>query len=63
MNLYLDEGLHRDFACHLHNEHLVIKVPVERITQIIKDTLDIGERIQYGIVTGKSHRNECQINV
>jgi len=36
-----DEGLHRDFACHLHNEHLVNKVPVERITQIIKEALDI----------------------
>jgi len=30
-----DEGLHRDFACHLHNNHLINKVPVERITQII----------------------------
>ena len=37
----LDEGLHRDFACHLHNNHLVNKVPVERITQIITEALDI----------------------
>ena len=36
-----DEGLHRDFACHLHNNHLVNKVPVERITQIITEALDI----------------------
>ena len=36
-----DEGLHRDFACHLHNTHLVNKVPVERITQIIVEALDI----------------------
>jgi len=36
-----DEGLHRDFACHLHNNHLVNKVPVERITQIISEALDI----------------------
>lgn len=36
-----DEGLHRDFACHLHNNHLVNKVPVERITQIIVEALDI----------------------
>lgn len=36
-----DEGLHRDFACHLHNTHLVNKVPVERITQIIAEALDI----------------------
>ena len=36
-----DEGLHRDFACHLHNEHLINKVPVERITQIIVEALDI----------------------
>ena len=36
-----DEGLHRDFACHLHNTHLVNKVPVERITQILVEALDI----------------------
>ena len=36
-----DEGLHRDFACHLHNTHLENKVPVERITQIIAEALDI----------------------
>lgn len=36
-----DEGLHCDFACHLHNNHLVHKVPVERITQIITEALDI----------------------
>ena len=36
-----DEGLHRDFACHLHNNHLVNKVPAERITQIISEALDI----------------------
>lgn len=36
-----DEGLHCDFACHLHNNHLVNKVPVERITQIITEALDI----------------------
>lgn len=36
-----DEGLHRDFACHLHNNHLVNKVPVERITQIITEALNI----------------------
>lgn len=36
-----DEGLHRDFACHLHNNHLVNKVSQERITQIITEALDI----------------------
>ncbi|CAI8450250.1 MAG: Ribonucleoside-diphosphate reductase subunit beta [Cryomorphaceae bacterium] len=36
-----DEGLHRDFACHLHNNHLVNKVSTERITQIITEALDI----------------------
>ncbi|MDC0615605.1 ribonucleotide-diphosphate reductase subunit beta [Schleiferiaceae bacterium] len=36
-----DEGLHRDFACHLHNNHLVNKVPQERIIQIISEALDI----------------------
>ena len=36
-----DEGLHCDFACHLHNKHLVNKVPKERIKQIITEALDI----------------------
>ena len=36
-----DEVLHRDFACHLHNNHLNNKVPVERITQILVEALDI----------------------
>ena len=36
-----DEGLHRDFACHLHNNHLVNKVPQERIVQILTEALDI----------------------
>ena len=36
-----DEGLHCDFACHLHNNHLVNKVPQKRITQIITEALDI----------------------
>ena len=36
-----DEGLHRDFACHLHNNHLVNKVPQERIIQILSEALEI----------------------
>ena len=36
-----DEGMHCDFAVHLHNEHLVNKVPKERIIQIITEALDI----------------------
>ncbi len=36
-----DEGLHCDFAVHLHNEHLINKVPQERIKEIIMDALDI----------------------
>lgn len=36
-----DEGMHRDFAVHLHNEHLVNKVPKDRIRQIITEALDI----------------------
>ena len=36
-----DEGLHRDFACHLHNHHLINKVPQDRIKQIISEALDI----------------------
>ena len=36
-----DEGLHCDFAVHLHNNHLVNKVTQERIKEIIIDALDI----------------------
>ncbi len=36
-----DEGLHCDFAVHLHNHHIVNKVPKERITEILTDALDI----------------------
>jgi ribonucleoside-diphosphate reductase beta chain len=36
-----DEGVHCDFAVHLHNHHLVNKVPKERIREIIIDALKI----------------------
>ena len=36
-----DEGVHCDFAVHLHNRHLVNKVPKERIRSIIVDALNI----------------------
>jgi ribonucleoside-diphosphate reductase beta chain len=36
-----DEGMHCDFACHLHNKHLVNKVPEVRIKEIILDALNI----------------------
>jgi len=36
-----DEGMHCDFAVHLHNHHLVNKVPKEKIRKIIIDALDI----------------------
>ena len=36
-----DEGLHCDFACHLHNEHVVNKVPKEKIYEIIGSALKI----------------------
>ena len=36
-----DEGLHCDFAVHLHNNHIVNKVPKERITEILTEALDI----------------------
>ena len=36
-----DEGVHCDFAVHLHNNHLVNKVPKERIKDIITNALDI----------------------
>lgn len=36
-----DEGLHCDFACYLHNHHVLNKVPKERIQEIISSALDI----------------------
>lgn len=36
-----DEGMHCDYAVHLHNKHLVNKVPKERITEILVDALNI----------------------
>lgn len=36
-----DEGTHCDFAVHLHNHHLINKVPKERIKEIILSALTI----------------------
>ena len=36
-----DEGVHCDFAVHLHNNHLVNKVPPKRIKEILIDALNI----------------------
>ena len=36
-----DEGMHCDFAVHLHNNHIVNKVPKQRIKEIIIDALNI----------------------
>jgi ribonucleoside-diphosphate reductase beta chain len=36
-----DEGLHCDFACHLHEKHVSDKVPKEKIKEIILSALDI----------------------
>ena len=36
-----DEGMHCDFAVHLHNHHIVNKVPKDRIREIIVDALNI----------------------
>ncbi len=36
-----DEGVHCDFAVHLHNHHLINKVPKDRIREILVDALNI----------------------
>jgi ribonucleoside-diphosphate reductase beta chain len=36
-----DEGLHCDFACKLYNDHLVNKLPKEKIKQIIEEAVAI----------------------
>jgi len=39
-----DEGMHCDFAVHLHTNHIVNKVPKERITEILTDALNIERK-------------------
>jgi len=36
-----DEGMHCDFAVHLHQHHLINKVPKDRIKEILVDALNI----------------------
>lgn len=39
-----DEGMHTDFAVHLHNHHLVNKVSKERIKEILLSALEIEKK-------------------
>jgi ribonucleoside-diphosphate reductase beta chain len=39
-----DEGMHCDFAVHLHTHHIVNKVPKARITEILTDALNIERK-------------------
>ena len=39
-----DEGMHCDFAVHLHTHHIVNKVPKERITEILTNALEIERK-------------------
>lgn len=39
-----DEGMHCDFAVHLHTHHIINKVPKERIKEILTDALDIERK-------------------
>jgi len=36
-----DEGMHCDFACLLYNQHIENKLPVEKVTKIIADAVEI----------------------
>lgn len=38
-----DEGLHCDFACHIYMEHIVNKLPQQRIYDIIIDAVEIEQ--------------------
>ena len=53
-----DEGLHCDFAVHLHNNHIVNKVPKERITKILTDALDIEREFITESLPASLNRNE-----
>tara|TARA_R110000822_G_scaffold103160_1_gene229690 strand:+ start:651 stop:1616 length:966 start_codon:yes stop_codon:yes gene_type:complete len=39
-----DEGMHTDFAVHLHNNHLVNKVPKEKIREILLNALIVEKK-------------------
>jgi ribonucleoside-diphosphate reductase beta chain len=39
-----DEGMHTDFAIHLHNNHLVNKLPKEEIRAILLDALTVEKQ-------------------
>ena len=39
-----DEGMHTDFAVHLHNNHLINKVPKEDIRAIFLDALSVEKK-------------------
>ena len=39
-----DEGMHCDFAIHLHENHVVNKVPKERIVEILVDALNVEKQ-------------------
>ncbi|GJM60207.1 ribonucleotide-diphosphate reductase subunit beta [Persicobacter diffluens] len=38
-----DEGLHCDFACHLHQKHVVNQLPKAKIREIISDAVNIEQ--------------------
>jgi ribonucleoside-diphosphate reductase beta chain len=44
---------------HLHNHHLINKVPKDRIRSIIVDAFKYRERIYYRISSSKFDRYEC----
>jgi ribonucleoside-diphosphate reductase beta chain len=50
-----------DFAVHLHNHHLVNKVPKDRIREIIVDALNIEESLSLESF-GFFNRNERRID-
>ena len=38
-----DEGLHCDFACLLYTDHIIHQLPIERVTEIIRDAVAIEQ--------------------
>ena len=55
-----DEGVHCDFAVHLHNNHLVNKVPKERIEEIITGRTENRARVCHRVPPCQPNRNECE---
>jgi hypothetical protein len=55
-----DEGVHCDFAVHLHNHHLLIRYPKKELEVSIVDALNIEREFITESPAGEFNRDECR---